>query len=70
METIIIKADKANVSKITEFLNALQVSFTIAEKEEKPYNPEFVAMIEQNKLDIKAGKGVKMTIEQMEALWK
>ena len=45
METIIIKTDKEKRLKITEFLNALQVSFTVSKKDEKPYNPEFVKKI-------------------------
>lgn len=70
METLIIKTDKEKLSKITDFLKNLQVSFTISKKEEVTYNSDFIKMIEQNKIDNKEGKGIKMTIEEMEALWK
>jgi len=40
------------------------------EKEEKPYNPEFVKKILEGEKQIKEGKGIKMTMEELNALWK
>lgn len=40
------------------------------EKEEKPYNPEFVKEILEGEKQIKEGKGIKMTMEELNALWK
>ena len=37
------------------------------EETEKPYNPEFIKKIKQGKKDIAAGKGMKVTIDD---LWK
>ena len=69
MTTLTIKPkNKKELLLAKKVLKILDISFEY--NDDKPYNPEFVAMIEQNKLDLKAGKGVKMTIEQVEALWK
>lgn len=40
------------------------------EKVEKPYNPEFVKEILEAEQSIKDGKGIKMTIEEIDKLWK
>ena len=40
------------------------------EKIEKPYNPEFVKMILQGEQDIKDGKGIKITMEELRDLCK
>ena len=40
------------------------------EKIEKPYNPEFVKMILQGEQDIKDGKGIKITMEELRELCK
>lgn len=47
METIIIEsADSMTTEKIKDFLKKLNVSFkTKRKKEEKPYDPAFVAMV-------------------------
>ncbi|MES2239561.1 MAG: DUF2683 family protein [Bacteroidota bacterium] len=38
--------------------------------EEKPYNPEFVKEILEAREELKQGKGVKMTLEEIDKLWK
>jgi len=40
------------------------------EKEEKPYNPEFVKEILEAREELKQGKGTKMTLEEIDKLWK
>jgi hypothetical protein len=40
------------------------------EKEEKPYNPEFVKEILEAREELKQGKGIKMTLEEIDKLWK
>ena len=37
---------------------------------EKPYNEEFVKEILQGQKDIKEGRGIKMTMEEIQALCK
>ena len=50
-------------------LNALKVPFEKS-KEESPYNPEFVKKILQGDKDIKEGTGRKITIDELNDLWK
>ena len=40
------------------------------EKEDKPYNPEFVKEILEAEKELKQGKGIKMTLEEIDKLWK
>jgi 3-polyprenyl-4-hydroxybenzoate decarboxylase len=48
---------------------AKRLDFEI-EVQEKPYNPEFVKEILDAQQSIKDGKGIKMTIEELDKLWK
>lgn len=50
------------------FMKALKIKFEI--KKEKAYNPEFVAKIEKSRKDFKNGKGRKITIDELNSLWK
>lgn len=49
---------------------AKSLGFEIAEKVEKPYNPEFVKEILEAEQSIKDGKGVRMTMEELRELCK
>ena len=70
MEAITIHPkDKEQFSVVEAFLNALKVPFEKS-KEESPYNPEFVKKILQGDKDIKEGKGRKITIDELNDLWK
>jgi hypothetical protein len=40
------------------------------EKEDKPYNPEFVKEILEAERSIKEGKGIRMTMEELKELCK
>lgn len=65
METIIAHPkNKEQLIALKAFMKALKVDF---ETEKSPYNPEFVAKIKRGEEQIKAGKGVKIAIED---LWK
>ncbi len=48
---------------------AKSLGFEIVE-EEKPYNPEFVKEILEAREELKQGKGIKMTLEDIDKLWK
>ena len=48
---------------------AKSLGFEIVE-EEKPYNPEFVKEILEARNELKQGKGTKMTLEEIDKLWK
>ncbi|MCD9573759.1 DUF2683 family protein [Flavobacterium soyae] len=49
---------------------AKSLGFEIVEENEKPYNPEFVKEILQGEKDIAEGKGIKMTMKELNNLWK
>ena len=49
---------------------AKSLGFEIAEKVEKPYNPEFVKEILEAQQSIKDGKGIRMTMEELRELCK
>ncbi|MCK8140577.1 hypothetical protein MW871_01595 [Flavobacterium sp. I-SCBP12n] len=49
---------------------AKSLGFEIIEKIEKPYNPEFVKEILEAREELKQGKGIKMSLEEIDKLWK
>ncbi|WPR72201.1 hypothetical protein SLW70_03410 [Flavobacterium sp. NG2] len=49
---------------------AKSLGFDIEEKIDKPYNPEFVKEILEAEQSIRDGKGIKMTMEELDDLWK
>jgi hypothetical protein len=40
------------------------------EKEEKPYNPEFVKEILEGAKEVREGKGIRMTMQELKKLCK
>ncbi|WAC10870.1 DUF2683 family protein [Dyadobacter pollutisoli] len=68
METLIFRSDsQEKLDALKAVAKALKMSF---ETQEKPYDPEFVAMIAKGKQDLKDGKGIPMTLEDLEGLCK
>jgi hypothetical protein len=65
METLI--AHPKNEEEATALKVVMKVLKIDFETEESPYNPEFVAKIKRGQEQVKAGKGVKIAIED---LWK
>ena len=58
MTTLTIKTEKEEVIEaVKELLGRLKVAFE--EREDKPYDPEFVAMIKESEQQVKEGKTVK-----------
>ncbi|MEO8534384.1 MAG: DUF2683 family protein [Flavobacterium sp.] len=49
---------------------AKSLGFEIIESEEKPYNPEFVKEILDAREELRQGKGTKITLEDIDKLWK
>jgi hypothetical protein len=71
MEAINIKAYTKDISQIKAlkaFMKALDIEFELTQK--SPYNPEFVEKILQGDKDFEAGKGRKVTLDELNALWK
>ncbi|MFD2285666.1 hypothetical protein GJU39_08855 [Pedobacter petrophilus] len=65
METLIVHPEnKAQLNAVKQVLKAMKISF---ERKEKPYNPEFVAKIQESDQNYKAGK---FKIIKVEDLWK
>ena len=70
METIIVHPKNNEEQKVIKaFLEALKIKFENlkTKSEGSDYNPEFVEMVEQNRKDYKAGKGIKINIDD---IWK
>ena len=65
METLIVHPDnKEQLVALKTFMKAFKISFT---EGKSGYDPEFVEMIKQGDEDLKAGKGVKVDLDN---LWK
>lgn len=67
MELILKNVKKKDLPLLKSLAKSL--GFEI-EKEEKPYNPEFVKEILEAREELKQGKGIKMTLEEIDKLWK
>ena len=57
------------VKALKAFVKALNIKFEITSTE-TPYNQEFVDKILQGDKDFKDGKGKKITVDELNALWK
>jgi hypothetical protein len=71
MDAINIKIypnDESQIENLKAVMKAFKIKFKVVE--EKPYNPEFVKKILKSREDSKLGKGVKITLEDMDRLWK
>lgn len=64
--------DPAQIEAVKAMLKAFKIKFKISkQKEDAPsYDPEFVAKILQGDKDLAEGKGKKITMEELNALWK
>ncbi len=76
MDTIIIQTDTHKTKALVDFLTAFDVHYELLQTNtaindgDSKYNEEFVLDILQSREDKKNGKGTKMTIEELEMLWK
>lgn len=71
METINIKAytsDTSQIDALKAFMKALKIKFEVSK--ETSYNQEFVDKISQGDKDLTEGKGEKMTLDELNKLWK
>ena len=70
METIIVHPKNNEEQKVIKaFLEALKIKFENLKTkvEDTPYSPEFVDMVKGNREDYKAGKGIKINLDD---IWK
>lgn len=71
MEAINIKAftkDSGQIEALKAFMKALKIKFEVSK--DISYNREFVAKILQGDKDYEEGKGRKVTIDELNNLWK
>jgi hypothetical protein len=57
--------DKEHLNALKAMLKALKVKFEIS-KDDKPYNPEFVAKIKKSKKEIAKGKTTRVSIDKLD----
>jgi len=73
METINITAnsvDASQIEAIKAIFKAMKIKFKLKKESESPYDPKFVEKIEKGQADIKNGKGVLITLDELEELCK
>ena len=63
-------ASNDKLKALKAFMKALNIKFEVRQLNKSPYDPEFVDMVLLGDEDIKQGKGKKITIEELDALWK
>lgn len=72
MQTINITAhteDPSQIEAIKAVIKAFKIKFSIS-KTKSDYDPEFVAMIKKGQKEIKEGKGISITLAELEELCK
>jgi hypothetical protein len=57
--------DKEHLNALKAMLKALKVKFEVSE--DKPFNPEFVAKINQSIKQVKEGKTTKLNMEDLDS---
>ena len=64
--------DASQIEAIKAVIKAFKIKYSITKsiKKESPYNPEFAAKILKGDKDFKEGKGISMTMEELENLCK
>lgn len=64
-------AQPSNTEQVTAleaFMKALKIKFEV--REDLPYDPLFVDKVLQGDTDFEAGKGRKVTLDELNKLWK
>ncbi|MBK9931595.1 MAG: hypothetical protein IPP04_17225 [Saprospiraceae bacterium] len=64
--------DKSQIEALLAVIKAFKIKYSISSRDDdkSPYAPDFVAMIKQGEMDLMQGKGVKMTLDELEKLCK
>ena len=58
------------VNVIKAFMNALKIKFEISKSDDETYNSDFVDKILQGKKDIEQGKGITLSMNELNELCK
>jgi len=73
METINITAnsvDASQIEAIKAIFKAMKIKFKLTKESDTSYDPKFVDKIVEGQTDIKNGKGVVITLDELEELCK
>ncbi len=62
--------DASQIEALKAFMKALKIKFELSKKIDKPYNPEFVAMIKKGEKEFADDKGIKMSVADFKELCK
>ena len=65
---IIAHPGEDKLESLKAFLKALKIKFEVSK--ERPYDDDFVKLIQKGDEDIKNGKGKKITLAEIDDLWK
>ncbi len=69
MEALIVEPqDKKQLAAVKAVLKALNVNFW--KTGESPYNTDFVAKIKRGDEALRRGEGKKVTVDELDELWK
>ncbi|HHH55157.1 MAG TPA: hypothetical protein ENK91_15960 [Bacteroidetes bacterium] len=61
---------KEQVNAIKAFMKALKIKFEVSKSNDMAYDPEFVEKILQGKKDIEQGKGISLSMNELNELCK
>lgn len=69
-QTITVHTDTLEqTNALLAFVKSLRVKFELSEKE-YVYNSDFISKVEEGKRAIESGKGEKISMDELERLWK
>ncbi|WP_291099010.1 MULTISPECIES: DUF2683 family protein [unclassified Flavobacterium] len=60
--------DVTQIENLKAVMKAFKIKFKVVD--EHPYDPEFVKKILKGREDSKQGKGLKISLEELNSLWK
>ena len=58
------------INALKAFMQALNIDFKMSKPVESPYNKEFTNKILQSREDFKNNKGIALSVDELDNLWK
>jgi len=62
--------DPSQLEAITSFMKSQKIRYEVSGEAESYYNIDFINKIKQGDEDLLNGKGKKVTLEELDQLWK
>ena len=62
--------DPSQLEAITTFMKSQKIRYEVSVNAESYYNIDFINKIKQGDKDLLNGKGKKVTLEELDQLWK